>query len=128
MPAEQILAALTGGGAAGGQAGQTRRRPATSRCAIVPVVDGRTLPAHPFEPGASDALGDIPMMCGSNESEGMPYGNPDDPYWTSEPTDARRCATRVKRIVRGERCGGGSADRAVPKEPPERQPRRHRAR
>ena len=53
----------------------------------VPVVDGRTLPAHPFEP-ASDLSADIPILTGSNECEGIPYGNPDDPYWTTEPTDA----------------------------------------
>ena len=35
----------------------------------VPVVDGKTLPAHPFEPAASAISADIPMMLGSNESK-----------------------------------------------------------
>ena len=39
------------------------------------------------------------MMLGSNECEGIPYGNPDDAYWTSEPTTAAELRTRVKQIV-----------------------------
>jgi para-nitrobenzyl esterase len=51
MPADQILAALTGGRAAGGQAGQ--EAPAADlSLRYVPVVDGQTLPRHPFEPDA----------------------------------------------------------------------------
>ena len=65
----------------------------------MPVVDGKTLPAHPFEPAASAISADIPMMLGSNECEGIPYGNPDDAYWTSEPTTAAELRTRVKQIV-----------------------------
>jgi para-nitrobenzyl esterase len=38
-------------------------------------------------------------MCGSNETEGVPYGNPDDPYWTSEPADRASLRAAVKRIV-----------------------------
>jgi para-nitrobenzyl esterase len=38
-------------------------------------------------------------MLGSNECEGIPYGNPDDPYWTSEPTSAAELRERVKRLV-----------------------------
>jgi para-nitrobenzyl esterase len=98
MPPQQIIDALTGGSVAGGQAGQTG--PANDiSLRYVPVVDGKTLPAHPFEPGASPISADIPMMLGSNECEGIPYGNPDDPYWTSEPTTAVELRERVKRIV-----------------------------
>ena len=39
------------------------------------------------------------MMLGSNECEGIPYGNPDDAYWTSEPTTAAELRARVKQIV-----------------------------
>ena len=39
------------------------------------------------------------MMLGSVECEGIPYGNPDDAYWTSEPTTAAELRTRVKQIV-----------------------------
>jgi para-nitrobenzyl esterase len=87
LPAEQIVAALSGG--AGAQDLSLR---------YVPVVDGRTLPAHPFEP-ASDLSADIPILTGSNECEGIPYGNPDDPYWTSEPTDLASLRDRVKQLL-----------------------------
>ncbi len=98
MPAERIVSALTaGGGPAGGQGG----RPATGDISLrfVPVVDGRTLPTHPFEPAASAVSSAIPMMVGSNECEGIPYGNPNDPYWTREPLDLAELRAEVKRIV-----------------------------
>jgi len=99
MPAERIIDALTGGsGRAGGQAGQTGPAGDIS-LRYVPVVDGKTLPAHPFQPGASALSAGVPMMVGSNECEGIPYGNPEDPYWTSEPTDAASLRARVKGIV-----------------------------
>src|SRR4029079_18650145 len=86
MPAKQIVDALTA--------------PAADiSLRYVPVVDGKTLPAHPFEPAASAISADIPMMLGSVECEGIPYGNPDDAYWTSEPTTAAELRTRVKQIV-----------------------------
>ena len=72
--------AVARGGQGGGRDGRLSLR-------FVPVVDGRTLPAHPFEPAASDLSATVPLMVGSNECEGIPYGNPDDPYWTSEPAD-----------------------------------------
>jgi para-nitrobenzyl esterase len=98
MPAERIVSALTtGGGPAGGQGG----RPAGGDISLrfVPVVDGRTLPAHPFDPVASGTSATIPMMVGSNECEGIPYGNPDDPYWTREPANLAELRAEVKRIV-----------------------------
>jgi para-nitrobenzyl esterase len=88
MPAEQIVRALAAGGG---------RDDISLR--FVPVVDGRTLPAHPFEPAASDISASIPMMIGSNECEGIPYGNPDDPYWTREPADVAELSAAVKRLI-----------------------------
>ena len=86
MPAKQIIDALT--------------TPAPDiSLRYVPVVDGKTLPAHPFEPAASAISADIPMMLGSVECEGIPDGNPDDAYWTSEPTTAAELRTRVQQIV-----------------------------
>ena len=98
IPADRIVAALTGGGAAGGQAGQSGPAQDIS-LRYVPVVDGTTLPAHPFEP-ASALSADIPILTGSNECEGIPYGNPDDPYWTSEPTSDAELRDRVKQLLR----------------------------
>ena len=66
---------------------------------FVPVVDGRTLPAHPFDPAASDLSAPIPLLVGSNECEGIPYGNPGDPYWTHEPTDLVQLRAQIKRSV-----------------------------
>ena len=87
LPAERIVAALAGGGSA-----------QDLSLRYVPVVDRRTLPAHPFEP-ASDLSADIPILTGSNECEGIPYGNPDDAYWTSEPTDAASLRDRVRQLL-----------------------------
>jgi para-nitrobenzyl esterase len=62
-------------------------------------VDGRTLPSHPFDPVASEISATVPMIVGSNECEGIPYGNPDDPYWTTEPATVAELRDHVKRIV-----------------------------
>ncbi|MBN1662457.1 MAG: carboxylesterase/lipase family protein [Deltaproteobacteria bacterium] len=42
---------------------------AGSLMSFMPVVDGRTLPAHPFLPKASPALYDVPIMIGTNRDE-----------------------------------------------------------
>ena len=67
---------------------------------FTPVVDGRVLTVHPFEPGASEMAADVPIMCGSNETEGVPYGNPDDQFWRSEPTDEASLTADVVRRLR----------------------------
>jgi para-nitrobenzyl esterase len=87
MPAERIVSAMS---AADG--GDLSLR-------FVPVVDGRTLPAHPFSPGASEISASVPMLVGSNECEGIPYGSPDDPYWTAEPANLVEVKELVKRTV-----------------------------
>ena len=66
---------------------------------FVPVVDGRTLPAHPFEPAASDLSATVPLMIGSNECEGIPYGNPDDPVLDDGAGHVPELRAEVKRIV-----------------------------
>ena len=38
-----------------------------------PVVDGRTLPAHPFDPVAPAVSADVPLLVGSTETEVTPY-------------------------------------------------------
>ncbi len=65
----------------------------------MPVVDGTTLPAHPFEPAASPLSAAIPILTGSNECEAVPYGNPSDAYWTSEPTSDGELRAALERIV-----------------------------
>ena len=100
LPAERIIAALTsGGGRAGGQAGAPTLDGDIS-LRFVPIKDGRTLVVHPFEPTASALAADVPIICGSNETEGVPYANPDDSYWTSEPADDRAVSAIVARALR----------------------------
>ena len=65
---------------------------------FVPVVDGTTLPAHPFSP-ASPLSATVPILTGSNECEGIPYGNPDDVYWREEPGDETALRSRVRQIL-----------------------------
>ncbi len=108
IPADQIVAALTGGGVAGGQAGQSGPAEDIS-LRYVPVVDGKTLPAHPFEP-ASALSADIPILTGSNECEGIPYGNPNDPYWTTDLQSDAELRDRVKQMLR---IGDADADRLI---------------
>ncbi|MEW6184808.1 MAG: carboxylesterase/lipase family protein [Thermodesulfobacteriota bacterium] len=42
---------------------------AGSLMSFSPVMDGRTLPAHPFRPQASPALNDVPIIIGTNRDE-----------------------------------------------------------
>jgi para-nitrobenzyl esterase len=100
LPAERIIAALTGGGGrAGGQAGAPTLEGDIS-LRFVPIKDGKTVAVHPFDPIASPLATDVPILCGSNETEGVPYANPDDAYWTSEPADDRALSTSVARTLR----------------------------
>ena len=132
MPAERLMSALTGaGGVASGQGGGERRAATPDgdiSLRYVPVKDGRTLTVHPFHPGASELSATVPIMCGSNETEGVPYQNPDDPFWKSEIADEGALRDAGQARASRRRCGGGPPDWAVPKEPAERQPRRSGAR
>jgi para-nitrobenzyl esterase len=112
LPAEQIISALGGGtGRAGGQLGGGQAPPAGDlSLRFTPVVDGRVLTMHPFEPGASPLAATVPVMCGSNETEGVPYGNPDAPFWTSEPEDHASLRASVKARLRID---DGEADRLI---------------
>jgi para-nitrobenzyl esterase len=107
---ERIITALTGGsGRAGGQAGVASPA-ADISLRFTPVREGRTLAVHPFHPGASPLAADIPILCGSNETEGIPYANPEDPFWTSEPATDAALRDRVQRIAGVDAAG---ADRLI---------------
>ena len=84
VPAERIVEALTAG-------------PDLS-LRFVPVVDGVTLPADPFNP-ASPLSANLPILTGSNECEAIPYGNPDDAYWRAEPGDDAALHARVQQLL-----------------------------
>jgi para-nitrobenzyl esterase len=89
LPAEQLLAEMTGGtGRSGGQLGGGIAAPSGDlSLRFTPFVDGRVLARHPFEPDASPLAAAVPVLCGSNETEGVPYGNPDAAFWSGEPED-----------------------------------------
>lgn len=40
------------------------------RVGIGPVVDGRSFPAHPFDPQMADSVADVPVIVGCNRDEG----------------------------------------------------------
>jgi para-nitrobenzyl esterase len=96
MPAERLIEALTVS--------------ADISTKYVPVKDGRTVTLHPFEPTASALSASVPMMCGSNETESVPYANPDDPFWKSEIADEATLRNQVKRTIRID---DAAADRLI---------------
>ena len=99
MPAERVINALSSG-------------PDLS-LRFVPVVDGATLPADPFSP-ASPLSATVPILTGSNECEGIPYGNPDDPVLALG-AGARRGAACPPAAARAdERCRRDEPRRALP--------------
>ena len=46
-----------------------------------PVVDGRDLPHHPFDPTATDVSDDVPVMVGGTKDENAIFLAPDDLVW-----------------------------------------------
>jgi para-nitrobenzyl esterase len=40
-----------------------------SREGFAPVMDGKNVPQHPFDPAASPVMADVPLMVGSNRTE-----------------------------------------------------------
>lgn len=62
MTTRQVLALTAAGGGGRGGANQVPLR-------LVPVVDGRTLPAGSFNPAAPEVSADVPLLIGYNETE-----------------------------------------------------------
>lgn len=56
---------------AGRLAGFTAGADPTFLLFFAPVVDGRSLPRHPFDPGAPPAASDIPLLIGSTRHDGL---------------------------------------------------------
>ena len=109
LPAERLLAAMTGGKgpaenardvAAAGPAASDFETSGDLSLRLVPVVDGRTLPTDPFDPVAPELSAAVPLMVGSVETESVPYANPNDPYWTTDEIEQSALAARVKRALR----------------------------
>jgi para-nitrobenzyl esterase len=70
-----------------------------------PVVDGRTLPAHPFDPAASPHGADVPLLIGSTETEVT---------WNeAQIYDPLTDAELREDVGKALRCDGAAADRVV---------------
>jgi para-nitrobenzyl esterase len=70
-----------------------------------PVVDGKTLPANPFEPTASEISADIPVIVGTTEYEITFF--PNTKY---DPLDDAQLRAAVKQATRADDAG---ADRVI---------------
>jgi para-nitrobenzyl esterase len=79
MPYERILAALS---------------EAKPPLPFAPVVDGRILPRHPFDPDAPSISAEVPMLLGSNLTESTFFGNT-----PLDPIDAAALLAQVRRYT-----------------------------
>jgi para-nitrobenzyl esterase len=77
MPFQQLIAAIA---PARKMVGATAQ-PLFDRYDFGPVVDGTTLPAHPFDPVATSISADIPVLVGNVKDEMAIYLAPDDKVW-----------------------------------------------
>ena len=74
VPAADLLAVqlkLPGIAASQSHSGRSRGIGRSGRGSFGPVVDGKVLPAHPFDPVAPDISRDKPLMVGWNEDEAI---------------------------------------------------------
>jgi para-nitrobenzyl esterase len=88
FPADRLIAAMT---KVGFQAG--------------PIVDGRNLPAHVFDPMATPISADIPLLTGTNETEIT--------FLPGTPLDALEDAALHMRVKALFRCADHDADRLI---------------
>jgi para-nitrobenzyl esterase len=65
------------------------RYPLLDRYNFGPVIDGKVLPTHPFEP-ATSVSDDIPVMVGGTKDESAIFLAPDEPVWSRSLTDAEQ--------------------------------------
>lgn len=92
LPAEQLVAAMgTGGG--------------NPLVALGPVVDGRTLPANPFDPAEPELSASVPLLTGTVETEMAFFRNQG-----LDPIDDATLHAHVKQILR---TNDAKADRLI---------------
>ena len=84
MPVERIVAALAGGGPAGAPG-----------LRFGPVVDGKTLPANPFDPTAPEISASVPLLIGSTQTEVTFFAGQQ-----LDPIDEAMARERVQRTFR----------------------------
>jgi para-nitrobenzyl esterase len=89
MPMDKVIAGLRGPAGA----------------AFGPVVDGHTLPSHPFDPAAPEVSANVPLLLGSTEDEmGFFAGGPLFPY-ALDPLDDAGLKTNLKKFLRADDAG-----------------------
>ena len=84
MPMDQLLKGLSGGGLTGNPAFR-----------FAPVVDGKTLPTHPFDPSGPEISADVPLLIGSTQTEVTFF-----PGQLIDPIDEATMRERVKQTLR----------------------------
>jgi para-nitrobenzyl esterase len=58
------------------------RLPLIDRYNFGPVVDGKVMPQHPFDPSAPAISDDVPVLVGDTKDEAAIYLAPDDAVWS----------------------------------------------
>ncbi len=119
MPFKQVIAAI-------GPAQETVGPPAQpffERYDFGPVVDGTTLPGHPFDPAATDVSAGIPVLVGGVKDEMAIYLAPNDKVWNRVLTEdemraqiapvAGTATDRVIELYRRLFPGASPADRLI---------------
>jgi para-nitrobenzyl esterase len=72
--------------------------PLLDRYGFGPVVEGRDLPHHPFDPTAPDLSDDVPVMVGGTRDENALFLAPDDAVW-NRTLSADALKARVARVA-----------------------------
>src|SRR5476649_1056275 len=92
LPMAQLQAALT-------PAQKTLPKPhypLLDRYNFGPVIDGRVLPAQPYDPAATALSDDIPLMIGGTRTESSIFLAPDDAVWNRTITEIGRASCRER--------------------------------
>jgi para-nitrobenzyl esterase len=115
LPLEKLQAAV-----APAQATLPRpRQPLLDRYNFGPVIDGKLLPAHPFDPSAPAISDDVPVMVGDTKDEAAIFQAPDDTVWNRS-LNEEELTKRIKAVA-GDRTDkllayykqGAPADRLI---------------
>src|SRR5476649_268752 len=61
-----------------------------------PVIDGKVLPAQPYDPAATALSDDIPLMIGGTRTESSIFLAPDDAVWNRTITEIGRASCRER--------------------------------
>jgi para-nitrobenzyl esterase len=102
LPVERLIAAI---GPAQKAVGPPKL-PLFDRYDFGPVVDGTVLPAHPFDPVATDLSDDVPVIVGGMKDEMAIFLAPDDKIW-------HRTLGEDELKERVQRVAGDATDRVI---------------